>query len=371
MDCEFHLQDPTSPDTVYLLEAMIEASRDAAFCMGLFAFASRAGVDSLIGDPEIQRFLNQSTMALLVGIDAVTNRHALERLQELEQQYERLSVRVFRNPTDALFHPKVARFDYPDGRRSMIVGSGNLTPGGLRQNFEAFSVIRAAAGETLDVASWQRFFNDHAAEIRAIDEEMLELAARNIMRGRRPRRDVEPEPGAPPAAEPMVPDIELPVGRTDRFLVAQVPGAGNRWHQVHFNREVIDRFFRIRQGTTQRVYLVECRQDGTFAEQEVRPCVYSDANMNLKIEVASHHGAPYPDDGRPVAVFRELQARSFAYMLLMPGESGYDAMSTLTETLKVVGPGLHRVIATRADVHGVWPECPLVTAIDALSDRNS
>ena len=98
-------------------------------------------------------------MALLVGIDAVTNRHALERLQELEHQYESLSVHVFRNPTDALFHPKVARFDYPDGRRSMIVGSGNLTPGGLRQNFEAFSVIRAAAGETLDVSSWQRFIH--------------------------------------------------------------------------------------------------------------------------------------------------------------------------------------------------------------------
>ena len=370
MDCEFHLQDPTSPNTVYLLEAIIEAARDAESCMGLFAFASRAGVDSLIGDPEIQRFLEQSTMALLIGIDAVTNRYALERLQELERQYERLSVQVFRNPTDALFHPKVARFDYPDGRRSMIVGSGNLTPGGLRQNFEAFSVTRAAAGETLDVSSWQRFLTDHASDIRAIDEEALERAARNVMRGRRRRRDAEPEPGASPAAEPTAPDVELPVGRTDRFLVAQVPRAGDRWHQVHFNREVIDRFFRVQHGTTQRVYLVECRQNGTFAEQEVRPCVYSDANMNLKIEIASHHGAPYPDNGPPIAVYRELQARSFAYMLLLPGEPGYDAMSELTENLTPVGRGIRRVMPDAADLRGVWPECPLVAAIDALAAGN-
>ena len=122
MDCQFHLQDPTSPDTVYLFEAIVEAARGAESCTGLFAFASRAGVDSLVGDPEIQDFLGRSTMALLVGIDAVTNRPTLERLRELERRHERLSVRVFRNPTDALFHPKVARFDYPDGRRSMIGG---------------------------------------------------------------------------------------------------------------------------------------------------------------------------------------------------------------------------------------------------------
>ena len=370
MDCAFHLQDPTSPDTVYLFEAIIEAAHEAESCTGLFAFASRAGVDSLIGDPEIQRFLGQSTMALLVGIDAVTNRHALERLQELEQQYDRLSVQVFRNPTGALFHPKVVRFDYPDGRRSMIVGSGNLTPGGLRQNFEAFSVTHAAAGETLEVTSWQRFLIDHATDIRAIDEEALERAARNVMRGRKRRRDAEPEPGTAGAAEPIAQDAELPVGRTDRFLVAQVPRAGDRWHQVHFNREVIDRFFRVRHDTTQRVYLVECRQDGTFAEQEVRPCVYSDANMNLKIEIASHHGAPYPDAGPPIAVYRELQARSFAYMLLMPGEPGYDAMMRLTGNLESVGRGRPRVLADAASIRGSWPECPLVTAVDALAEAH-
>ena len=63
MDCEFHFQDPASPDTVYLLEAIIDASRGAESCSGIFAFASRGGVDSLLGDPEIQDFLRESPMS--------------------------------------------------------------------------------------------------------------------------------------------------------------------------------------------------------------------------------------------------------------------------------------------------------------------
>jgi len=322
----------------------------------------------------MQQFLGESTMSLLVGIDAVTNRHTLSRLQELEREHDNLSVRVFWNPTAALFHPKVARFEYPDGRRSMIVGSGNLTPGGLHHNFEAFSVIHAAANETLDVSAWDRFFADHAADIRVIDEAALERAAQNVIRGRPRRRDVEFEPSAPaepvPAAGELAQDVELPVGRTERFLVAQVPRAGGRWHQVHFNADVIERFFRVRHGTTQRVYLIECRQDGTFAEQEVRPCVYSEANRNLKIEIASHHGAPYPDAGPPIAVYRELQARSFAYMLLMPGDPGYTEMLGLTVRLPTVGRGVPRVITDSATVSGAWAASPLVTAIDGLAANN-
>ena len=371
MECEFHLQDPTSPDTVYLFEAIIDAARDASSCAGLFAFASRGGVDSLIGDPEIQSFLGRSTMALVVGVDAVTDRAALVRLRELDRQHEGLNVRVFRNPTNSLFHPKVVRFDYPNDCRTLIAGSGNLTPGGLLRNFEAFSVVRSGPGELLNLSSWDRFFTDHATDIRTIDEDALERAARNVMRGRPRRHDVEPERDVAPTAEPAGSDAELSVGRAARFLVARVPRAGDRWHQVHFNREVIDRFFQVRSGTAQRVYLVECRQDGSFAEQEVRPCVYSPANKNLKIEVSSHHGLPYPEAGQPIAVYRELQTRSFAYMLLMPGDPGHAVMSALTESLESVGRGALRVIADSATIREAWAECPLVTAIDPLPDPSN
>ena len=368
MVCEFHLQDPTAPDTVYLFEAIVKAADGAQSCTGMFAFASSAGVDCLIRDGAIQDFLRNFPMSLVVGIDAITSRDTLEHLRDLEQDHERLSVRVFRNPTNALFHPKVARFEYPDGGQSMVVGSGNLTPGGLRRNFEAFSVMRAASDETLDVTSWSRFFTDHATDIGAIDEAALERAAQNVVRGGGRQR--QPRTGPRRIVEAVVAEVETPVGRTDRFLVAHVPAAENRWHQVGFNIDVIRRFFRIQPDSSQRVFLQECRPDNTLVEPELpRPCVYSQINKNHRIEIAARSGAQYPTTGRPIALFRELQTRSFAYMLLMPGEVGYEGMSELLENRENVGRvfrGVRRVIATRADVHGVWPECPLVTAIEEL-----
>ena len=54
-------------------------------------------------------------------------------------------------------------------------------------------------------------------------------------------------------------------------------------------------------------------------------------------------------------------------MLLMPGEAGYDGMMTLTGNLESAGRGLPRVLADAAAIRGSWPECPLVTAVDALA----
>lgn len=284
MDYEFHIQDPTSAGTIYLLEAILDASQGASSWRGIFAFASRAGVDLLIGDPQTQDFLSQSALSLLVGLDAVTTRQTPERLREDEDVLERAE----RN-----------RIDGPHRRDAA-----------LRLN----------------------------AQTRAEAERHIDSAA--------------------------------PVGRTDRLLIAQVPRAGDRWHQIHFNAEVIQQFFRVQPNSSQRVYLVECGQDGAFGEQEVRPCIYSEANKNHTIEVASHRGVPYPEHGSPIAVYRELQVRSFAYMLLMPGEPGHSEMLNLVQTLPNVGHGVLRAITGSARIRSAWPACPLISAIDALAEQD-
>lgn len=369
MNYEFHIQDPTSAGTIYLFEAILEASQGASAWQGIFSFASRAGVDSLIGDPKIQQFLRKSKISLLVGLDAVTTRQTLERLREFERVHQHLCVRVFWNPAGTLFHPKIARFEYPDGEQSIIVGSGNLTLGGLQKNFEAFSVIRASANELLDLSSWHYFERDHASQLRAIDEEVLERAEQNRVSA--PRQHGGPlRPGAQAlAGAGHHAESVAVVGRTDRFLIAQVPRAGDRWRQIHFNGEVIQQFFRVQHNSSQRVYLMECGQDGSFGDQEVRPCVYSDANMNHKIEVASRRGEPYPEQDSPIALYRELQVRSFAYMLLFPGEPGHSEMLRLTQTLPSLGHGVSRVITESARIRDAWPACPLIKAIDALVEQ--
>ena len=359
MHCEFHLQDPTSPDTVYLFEALLEAAQEAVSGTGVFAFASRGGVESLIGDAMMQNFLDRGSFVLLVGIDAITDRNTLMRLEELEGEHDRLTVRVFRNPTNVLFHPKIARFYYQDGGQAIVIGSGNLTPGGLRQNFEAFSVIRTLRQENLDLSSWDRFFRDHEQHIRPIDDDALERASRNVSKRRN-----ETEAAHGRRAETAGATLAGSSGDLGRFLVARVPKAGSRWHQVHFNQVVISRFFRVKPQTAQRVYLTEIHPDGSIGETEVRPCVYSVANKNMKIEIGSHHGHAYPEEGPPITVFRELRARSFWYMLLMPNETGYEQMYALTDALPSVGKGLPRVFAGGDDIRGVWAECPLLASVE-------
>lgn len=88
--------------------------------------------------------------------------------------------------------------------------------------------------------------------------------------------------------------------------------------------------------------------------------MYSESNKNLKIEMASHAGEAYPDGGPPIALFRELQVRSFAYMLVMPGEPGYVELKRLTKDLPSIGRGLPRVVTRRDRVAAAWPNCPLV-----------
>lgn len=358
MEYEFTIQDPSQPKTLYLAEAIIAALPDATASRGVFAFASRDGIDALVYDPEVLRFLGKGKLELILGIDAITNRGTLERFQELEKQFPTLSVRVFWNKWGGLFHPKFMHFQYGDGRQTLIVGSGNLTPGGLQDNFEAYSVLRTARREKLDLTSLETFLEQHAGDIRGIDAEALERAAKNVFRGgRRRRRDAEPDV----VVEPETSDEQQESLETagQRVLVAQVPAAGGRWHQVHLNEEVVDQFFQVRPESPQRAFLRECKSDGTLGDQEIRPCVMSHTNKNRKIEIKARAGIPYPREGPPIAVFKELQVRTFEYMLLLPGEAGYNEMLKLTKDLPSVGKGLPRVITDVATVKGRWVNCPL------------
>ncbi|MDA2925668.1 phospholipase D family protein [Acidobacteria bacterium AH-259-G07] len=355
MQVDFHIQDPTEPSTLYLFEAIVQALSEAEEVRAIFAFASRDGIETLFSDPEFTGLLERGNCELLVGIDAITNRDALERLQELEDQFPTLTVRIFWNPTNRLFHPKILRFRYPDGRNTVIVGSGNLTPGGLRENFEAYLVVRANPEETVDLTTWDLFLQRFADHIRPIDEEILERAAQNVIRGRRRIREVEPE------QQPEQKETEVAIETIEaRILVAQIPKAGGRWHQLHLNRVVIDRFFRIQPNSPQRVFLHERMPDGSLNPEQPRPCVFSQTNKNLRIEIAARRGEAYPEQSPPIAVFKELQVRTFEYIVLMPGENGYNEMLNLTRTQPSAGKGLPRAITTESIVQQAWPTCPLI-----------
>jgi len=139
MNYRFHIQDPFSPKPQYLLEEIISQLRsETTKCWrGMFAFATGHGVKSVLNDQDVKQFIERKKTNLVVGVDAVTNPDALEFLKELEEEYENFSAKVFYKGGTGLFHPKISHFTKNDGKEVLIVGSGNLTPGGLKNNFEA------------------------------------------------------------------------------------------------------------------------------------------------------------------------------------------------------------------------------------------
>ena len=311
-----------------------------------------------------QFVVNGGVVDLLVGLDAITNRRALERLQQLEGLHNFFRPRVFWNEVAALFHPKISDFTYADGSHRLIVGSGNLTPGGLMNNIEGYTVISANHGEHIDLSALDEFLQRHTHAIRPIDDEVLERADQNLIRRinrgpqagrltltppRRARRPVRLVPGGDEGRAAVV----------DRILIAQVPAAGARWSQAHFNGDVVQQYFRIADFETQRAYLTQVRQDGTRSDVEVRQCVYSQANRNHRIEFGAATGLQYPA-GRPVLVLRERQLRVFDYMLLLPNSEGYAEVMGLSNALPSIGRGVRRGITDANALENAWGECPLL-----------
>lgn len=369
MDFEFCIQDPTDPETHYLYEAIIGAATDATTWRGMYAFATRGGVDQLIEDPVVHDFMHRGgAIDLIVGIDAITNRQTLERMQELETRHPTFHPRVFWNSTRGLFHPKISHFGYADGRKKLIVGSGNLTPGGLMHNFEGYSVVSGGRRETLDLSSLDGFLVRHAADIRPIDQEALDRAALNVMR---PVVDVPrprvPKPG-PPDVRPMPAGPATGSAPLDRVLVAEVPDAGGRWSQSHLNAAVIQDYFRVSDLATQRVYLTHVDAGGVRSEEKVRQVVYSTSNKNYKVEISAAKGKDYPTVGHPMLIFRERQVRCFDYMLLMPEDAGYTEIVALSQALPRLGKGFRRSITDLPALAQAWPSCPLLTTVAALNE---
>lgn len=145
---------------------------------------------------------------------------------------------------------------------------------------------------------------------------------------------------------------------TEPVLVAQVPKAGGRWHQVHFNMDVGRRFFRVEEGEDKSVSVERISAAGHVLGSETRRLVLG-VNRNYRLEFDFSPDEDYPDDSRPLLVVVEVGIRRFRYVALMPGQPGHEEMLRITEDLESIGGGLPRVITTLDEVELRWPGCPL------------
>lgn len=145
---------------------------------------------------------------------------------------------------------------------------------------------------------------------------------------------------------------------TEPVLVAQVPKAGGRWHQVHFNMDVGRRFFRVEEGEDKSVNIERVSATGESLGLDTRRLVLG-VNRNYRLEFDFSPADAYPSTSRPLLVIVEVGLRRFRYVTLMPGDAGHEEMSRITADLEPIGGGLPRVITPLDEVELRWPACPL------------
>lgn len=376
-----HIQDPTNPNSEYLVDTLLDACVGARAGGGAFAFLSAGGIQLLLKDSQFTDFLGRGSFELLFGVDAITDTAAVHALKQVRHQHPSLAARAFL-PTHSksIFHPKVAWFDQGNGG-FLITGSGNLTAGGLRWNIEAYAVERlnaVAMGRLRE--QWDDYLAfTSACQLDPGDTRVLALLERNAAR-RKAMKDagiVEPSEAEdevtqthPAALAENGSDIriaqvdqpadEVPQIKPDtEILVAEIPRASNRWGQANFDQATFFEFFGASDRVQRRAYFFHLRDDGTLGFQEVRPAVAVQSH-NYRFELDAASGLAYPTDGRPVGVFAKVGARTFVYMLLMPGSAGHAAMALLLDQTAIAPPGrMRRIVYKAADVQMVWPASPI------------
>lgn len=349
MEFTFRFQDPAA-DTMTLLEVLLGAIEDADRGAAVFAFASRSGVSLLFDDADFQAFLNRSQFELLVGVDAVTAPAALDRIREAMAHWPGFTARVFFHATGRhqLFHPKFCWFGAGSQVR-VVVGSGNLTGGGLLANWEAFGDAKLRGRERTDfLAAWTTWRTASEAMLRRIDDpDVIVQARRNQHDTRRRHEEI--------VVERAIANEEIGVAGA-QMLLAEIPRASTRWHQANFDLDSFRQFFQLQPNSTQRVVLFPVQADGAIGEPEVRPGV-SVKSHNFRIELGQAAGLDYPVQGRPIGLFHKIGTRRFRYRLLMPDDVHYAAVSQLmSKRWTGRSDRMKRIRLGLADFQGALPQ---------------
>jgi hypothetical protein len=347
-----NLQDPGSPSG-YLLETLADVAQGAERGGGFFAWATEAGVQLLVEDKAVGAFLKESPFDLTVGVDAITDERALDAIIAAQANAQQLSARAFvHDLRPLLFHPKFTWFRQ-GGELTLIAGSGNLTVGGLRSNWELFTRAVATGREANAIEAtlreWEERWEEYLLPID--DPRVRERAAQNtgreeLLQRPRVRRRGEPREGV------------RTFSGSEPVLITEIP-KGDRWKQANFHLEDYEEFFGAEVGSQRRILLQHVNADATLGELENRPSV-AVRSHNYRFELAAAGGLPYPDDGRPIGVFVRLADGIFLYRLLMPVSDSYVTIAALLrQRTNVAANRMKRLRLDSQDLREVWQDSPI------------
>lgn len=356
------IQDPTNEQHPFLLQSLLDAMPAAERVVGVFAYASAAGIRLLTADERFRAVAARFPIEIVVGVDGVTDLRALDALSAVAMEFPNVTVRVFLTPTrGGIFHPKFCFMKTPPGG-TVIAGSGNLTEGGLLGNWEAYTVetLNAEQMRSLETTydAWRLL---HAAHLRNLDDaEIRQRAAANVImaqEGDLPTL-VAPTIAAAALGEPATAQV-IPDDAT--VLIAEIPASGDRWKQANFDLDNYRHFFGAREGEDRLVIFRHVNEDGSMADYERNRPPVAVKSRNFRFELAAASGIPYPTDGRPIGVFVRVATRTFFYRLLLPNDSEHATVRDFLVAL--AGPAhptdrMMRERTTVAALRDAWPNSP-------------
>lgn len=317
--------------------------------LGLRSFRCAVGFARWSGlhliDAALRAFAGRkgSTLDCLVGVDlGGTTIEALTYLSELPNS----RVRVVRSGMKhVVFHPKVYAFEGAK-KWSAIVGSDNLSTGGLYSNIESYVILE---GDDQNRDLLEQLFEPYdnppftADHVREVDSEFLEELAADLARYSDPPPDRHPEsrksdpppmleefipprpagrppepatapPGEPPGRQPVV---VAPVGHDRLYMELWDETGGGT--QVQIAKRVFSGFFGASPGAT--TYVTLDTPGGRLAGRRLQ--WFSNVTFRIGLPFVGH--SPSGSGRQGVLRFTRLGPDHYEVELRMKGHRHYDA----------------------------------------------
>lgn len=337
--------------------ALSVAAAGAVGGFAAFAFASSTGIDTAFAEPSIRKLLGSGQFQLVVGLDAITDTAAIAAIKTAKAALPKASISLFFNPKGGvLFHPKTMFFKGSQGGRC-ITGSGNLTLGGLRNNWEAFWTADVTAVDAAKIETvWAKWVIDHKDNLLLADDPRVAaqaaLNAKTRIRIQKAVKETDPE-ALLALEEGAAESVSF-----NPFLIAEVPK--NRPGQADFGIDAYQGFFGVTIGKPRNVTFYQLRTDGSLAPPEQRHAV-AVKSSNYRFEVEALSGLQHPVTDHFILVFERIGKSEYKYILLKPGEAGHTSVQKfLNDNYFVSGNSKRRVVVTHSDVQAAWPNNPLL-----------
>jgi hypothetical protein len=328
-------------------------------CRALIAFATLDGLVRIGAEPGgiLDTFISDRTKQLhwVVGIDAVTTAEALSCLKRLQDNSGgRCIVRAFSSNAGSLFHPKLFIFEKANGSGHVLIGSNNLTPGGLESNTEVAVLLEDLPAS--EFADWEAVWN----QADGMQNALLEINDSLIHRIENDRkRDIRRRRRVVMREEEELEPSEVGI----RVLVRYVAKAGGRTSQVHFSIGKVREFFHLTPGDTTEISLQMVQPGEPLGRIERgRRLVFSQINRNARIEMEGLRNklpSDYPAGGRAILVVQEVESNHYRYMALLPDDAGYNELRDHLDSIPQQGPALKEDILTLGRLVEIWPDYPV------------